>query len=51
MDIYQDAEVGLTDASIVALAERYKIRRVLTLDRRHFGMFRPEGLEYLELLP
>lgn len=51
MDVYQDAEVGLTDASIVALAERYKLRRVLTLDRRHFSMFRPKGLEYLELLP
>ena len=48
---YEDAEIGLVDASLVALAERYKLRRVLTLDKRHFGMFRPKGLEYLELLP
>lgn len=48
---YGDAEVGFVDASVVALAERYRIRRILTTDRRHFAMFRPEGLDYLELLP
>lgn len=44
-------EVGFVDASLVALAERYRVRRVLTLDRRHFGRFRPKGLGYLEVLP
>jgi predicted nucleic acid-binding protein len=51
MDEYADANIGLVDASLVALAERYRIRRILTLDRRHFSMFRPKGLDYLELLP
>lgn len=51
IDTYQDANIGLVDATIVATAERYRIRRVLTLDRRHFSMFRPHGLDYLELLP
>jgi predicted nucleic acid-binding protein len=51
MTIYADTPIGFVDASIVALAERYKIRQVLTLDRRHFAMFRPRGLGYLELLP
>lgn len=51
MEQYADAEIGFVDASLVALAERYRIRRVLTLDRRHFSMFRPKGLDYLELLP
>ena len=51
MDTYADAEVGYVDASIVALAERYNLNRILTFDRRHFAMFRPKGLEYLELLP
>lgn len=51
MDVYRDTPVGLVDASLVALAERYGLRRVLTLDRRHFAMFRPKGLESLELLP
>lgn len=48
---YRDSYIGLVDATIVALAERYRIRRVLTLDRRHFAAFRPKGLDYLELLP
>ena len=51
LDQYHDARIGLVDASIVALAERYRLKRVLTLDRRHFAKFRPKGLEYLELLP
>lgn len=48
---YRDVYVGLVDASLVAIAERYRIRRIFTLDRRHFSMFRPKGLDYLELLP
>ncbi len=51
MEQYADAEIGFVDASLVALAERHRIRRVLTLDKRHFSMFRPVGLDYLELLP
>lgn len=51
MEDYADAAIGFVDASIVTLAERYQIRRILTLDRRHFSMFRPKGLDYLELLP
>ncbi len=48
---YHDARIGFVDATLVALAERHRIRRVLTLDKQHFSMFRPEGLGYLELLP
>lgn len=33
---YRDLRIGLTDASIVVLAERYGTNRVLTLDERHF---------------
>ena len=51
MKTYSEAQIGFVDASVVALAERHQIRRVLTTDRRHFSMFRPKGLEYLELLP
>ena len=51
MRTYSEAQIGFVDASVVALAERHQIRRVLTTDRRHFSMFRPKGLEYLELLP
>ncbi len=48
---FGDAGIGFVDASIVALAERYRVPRILTLDKRHFSMFRPKGLGHLELLP
>ena len=51
MTRYQDIPLGLVDASLVALAERYQISQVLTLDRRHFNIVRPEGIKYFELLP
>lgn len=38
---YRDQAIGLADASIVVLAERYGTRRVATLDRRHFEVLRP----------
>jgi predicted nucleic acid-binding protein len=41
---YNDLRIGLTDASIVVLAERYRTNRVLTLDERHFRALRtPSG--------
>jgi predicted nucleic acid-binding protein len=43
--------VGMVDASLEALAEKHRVRKVLTLDRRDFTRFRPRGLDYLELLP
>jgi predicted nucleic acid-binding protein len=33
---YADLEISLADASIVVLAERRRVRDVLTLDQRHF---------------
>ncbi len=48
---YQDIPLGLVDASLVALAERHQINRILTLDRRHFSIVRPEGIKYFEFLP
>jgi uncharacterized protein len=37
---YADLGLGLTDASLVVLADRYATSRLLTLDRRHFGPVR-----------
>ena len=51
MRAHADARIGYVDASVVALAERHRLNRVLTLDRRHFSIFRPKGLTHLELLP
>ena len=48
---YQDVSLGLVDSSLVALAERYRIRSILTLDRRHFTLIKPQKIDYLELLP
>ena len=48
---YADANVGLVDATVVAVAERLGIRRILTIDQRHFSLFKPKNLGFLELLP
>jgi predicted nucleic acid-binding protein len=46
-----DQEIGLTDASLVVLAGRYRTDRVLTLDRRHFSVLRTVGGGAFSLLP
>lgn len=46
---YRDLEVGLTDASLVVLAQDRGIRDVLTLDERHFRVLAKETP--LRLLP
>lgn len=51
MNQYADANVGLVDAAVVAVAKRLNINRILTIDQRHFSMFRPKNLGFLELLP
>jgi uncharacterized protein len=48
---YKDLPLGFVDASLIALAERHSIKQLLTLDRRHFLAVKPQGLEFLELLP
>ena len=48
---YGDLPLGTVDASVIALAERLDVTTVATLDRRHFGIVRPNHCERLELLP
>ncbi|MDQ3257088.1 MAG: PIN domain-containing protein [Acidobacteriota bacterium] len=48
---YADAPVDFVDAIIVAIAEQLSITRILTIDRRHFYMFRPRHCPAFELLP
>ena len=48
---YPSVPLGIADASVMALAERYQIKRILTLDRRHFSLVKPINMEYFELLP
>lgn len=40
---YRDQSIGVTDASLVVLADRYGTKRILTLDRRHFEVLRPRS--------
>lgn len=51
MERYKDLPLGFVDASLIILAERYKIRKILTLDRRHFNLIQSDYLKYLELFP
>ena len=48
---YADQSIGLADASIVILANRYQTRTVVTLDRRHFGVVRPIDGGSFKILP
>jgi predicted nucleic acid-binding protein len=48
---YSDFPLGVTDASVVALAERLGTPHVITLDRRHFHAVQPRHCEALHLLP
>jgi predicted nucleic acid-binding protein len=48
---YPNLEIGLADASIVVLAERYDVWDVLTLDHRHFNALRAAGRRRFRLLP
>jgi hypothetical protein len=40
---YRNLDLGLADASVIAVAERLGVRRVLTVDQRHFRAVRPRG--------
>jgi uncharacterized protein len=51
VDRYRDLRIGLTDASLVVLAERFRTSKVLTLDRWHFSVLRPLSGGNFELVP
>ncbi len=48
---YRDQAIGVADASIVVLAERYRTRRIASLDHRHFDILRSLDGSYFEVLP
>ena len=43
--------LGLVDASVVAIAERLKLQKLATTDRRHFHAVRPAHIDHLTLVP
>ena len=48
---YADSRVDFVDASVMAVAERYHLQTVLTLDRRDFSIVVPKHWSYFTLLP
>ena len=51
MEQYRDLPMDLADAALVRVAERDGLRRIFTLDRRDFQIYRPEGFKRFELIP
>jgi uncharacterized protein len=51
LEKYADNKVDFVDCAIVALAERLNLTKVLTVDRRHFTIFRPKHCKYFEIAP
>ncbi len=51
LETYSDMNIGFVDASLVATAERLKITRILTTDRKHFSIVRPRHCRAFDLLP
>ncbi|MEA2339223.1 MAG: uncharacterized protein QOE82_3230 [Thermoanaerobaculia bacterium] len=50
MGKYRDLPMDLADAALVHVAERERIRRIFTLDRRDFSVYRPMGTRF-SILP
>ena len=48
---YRDLPLGLTDASLIVLADRYDTDTIATLDARHFRVVRSLSGPPLRILP
>jgi len=51
LEKYADSNLDLVDCIIVAIAERLNIKKILTVERRHFSIFRPRHCDYFEIAP
>lgn len=51
MNKYRMLPMDLADAALVAVAERERIRRVFTVDRRDFSIYRPAKLGKFMIIP
>lgn len=51
LDQYHDLEIGLADATVVAVAERLEVFRLLSFDHRHFRAITPRNSTHFTLLP
>lgn len=48
---YRDLPMDLADAALVRLAERERLRRIFTVDRQDFEVYRPHRLGRFEIIP
>lgn len=48
---YRDLPMDLADAALVRVAERESLRRVFTIDRQDFEIYRPHRFGRFEIIP
>jgi predicted nucleic acid-binding protein len=48
---YRDLPMDLADSALVRVAERERLRRIFTLDRRDFQIYRPSRIGRFAMLP
>ena len=48
---YRDLPMDLADAALVRAAERERLRRIFTLDRRDFQIYRPSRIGRFAVIP
>lgn len=48
---YADSRINFVDCVIAAMAERLEIEKILTVDRRHFQLFRPRHCTHFDIFP
>ena len=51
MRTYRDLPMDLADAALVRVAERERLRRIFTLDRRDFQIYRPSRIGRFAIFP
>lgn len=48
---YRDLPMDLADAALVSVAERERVSRIFTLDRRDFHLYRPARIGRFQIIP
>lgn len=48
---YADNDLGGTDSSLIAIAERLNVTTIATIDHRHFRVVRPKHVNAFEIVP
>jgi predicted nucleic acid-binding protein len=51
MERYRDQPMDLADATLVRVAERERLTRIFTFDRRHFSIYRPGRRKRFAIVP